>query len=92
MEAYIETSLQSGYTVENKSRSHTWVGDEPEDIGGEDLGPKPSEFILAGLADCKLITMRMYAERKGWDLQDASITLKIIGQEEKNDHRKINKC
>lgn len=76
-EINVSATLKSGYTVENKSRSHTWLSDEPSQYGGEDLGPMPTELLLSALASCKLITMRMYAERKGWDFQGADITLNI---------------
>ena len=76
-------SLKEGYLVENESRGHTWKSDEPESIGGTDLGPIPSELLLSSLASCKLITMRMYANRKEWDFQGATISLKIGEKAEK---------
>ena len=83
MEVSIKASLKEGYNVENMSRSHLWLSDEPQEIGGTDLGPTPSELLLSSLASCKLITMRMYASGKGWDFQDANITLSIVGKDEK---------
>lgn len=44
---------------------HHLVGDEPADLGGDDAGPSPHEFLLAGLGACTVMTLRMYAERKG---------------------------
>ena len=70
-------SLREGYTVENTSRSHVWLCDEPKNFGGADLGPAPSELLLSSLISCKLITMKMYAGRKGWDLQNAHMILKM---------------
>lgn len=76
-EINITATLKEGYTVENTSRSQVWLGDEPTELGGADLGPTPKELLLSSLAGCKLITMRMYAERKEWDLKGASISLSI---------------
>lgn len=76
-DAKITASLKEAYTVQNNGRTHSWIGDEPADLGGKDLGPTPSELLLSSLASCKLITMRMYANRKGWDFQDAIVTLTL---------------
>lgn len=47
---------------------HTIVVDEPPEVGGEDLGPRPTRLLAASLAGCTAITMELYAARKGWDL------------------------
>jgi putative redox protein len=47
---------------------HTLIADEPTRLGGQDAGPAPFDYYLASLAACTAITLRMYAERKGWDL------------------------
>jgi putative redox protein len=56
------------YEHEVRVREHRLTADEPEDIGGRDLGPSPEELLAASLASCTAITMQMYADRKGWDL------------------------
>jgi putative redox protein len=45
-----------------------FVADEPETLGGLDLGPTPHDLVSAGLAACTTQTMRLYAKRKGWPL------------------------
>lgn len=54
---------------------HTLLADEPVSIGGDDTGPSPYELLLAALGACKVMTMRMYAERKGLPMQGAEVTL-----------------
>ncbi len=49
-------------------RKHRLTADEPEDMGGDDMGPSPQELLAASLASCTAITMEMYAKRKGWNV------------------------
>jgi putative redox protein len=61
------------YEHEVRVREHRLTADEPEDIGGRDLGPSPEELLAAALASCTAITMQMYGERKGWDLTGVEV-------------------
>ena len=79
----VQAALLEGYRVENATRSLEWFADEPESIGGTNTAPKPSELLLSALASCKLITMRMYAERKGWDVSGLEVDLEIIEKSDK---------
>jgi len=54
---------------------HHLLADEPASAGGEDSGPGPYDFVLAGLGACKSMTMRLYAERKAFPLERATVTL-----------------
>lgn len=63
------------YQHEATSRGHSVIVDEPEKVGGSDEGMNPYEYLLTALGGCTAITLRMYAERKGWDLQDVTIEL-----------------
>lgn len=47
---------------------HTLVVDEPQDRGGTDTGPRPTQLLAASLAGCTAITVEMYADRKGWEV------------------------
>ena len=67
-----------GFKIAMVSRGHQIMADEPTEIGGSDKGAKPSELLLASLASCKLITLRMYAERKGWELGEITIALRYL--------------
>jgi putative redox protein len=61
------------YEHEVRIRDHRLTADEPEDIGGRDLGPSPEELLAAALASCTAITMQMYADRKGWELSGMEV-------------------
>jgi putative redox protein len=55
---------------------HRMLADEPVAAGGEDTGPGPYDFVLAGLGACTSMTMRLYADRKSLPLQRVTVTLK----------------
>ena len=68
--AHIGTEL---YKTEVKAANNTIISDEPESAGGKDLGFAPKELLASSLAACTCITLRMYANRKGWDLTDVKV-------------------
>jgi putative redox protein len=51
--------------------------DEPASVGGNDLGPDPFSTLLASLAGCTLSTLRMYIDRKGWDIPQITIAVNL---------------
>ena len=55
---------------------HRMLADEPVAAGGEDTGPGPYDFLLAGLGACTSMTMRLYADRKSLPLERVTVTLK----------------
>ena len=54
---------------------HELIADEPSDLGGGDQGPAPYDLLLMSLGACSLITMKMYANRKGWPVDDIHMEL-----------------
>ncbi|MDX6189650.1 OsmC family protein [Flavobacterium sp. Fl-318] len=69
--AQIDTRL---YRTEIKSASgNTVIADEPQEIGGKNLGFSPSELLASSLAACTLITLRMYINRKQWQVSEINI-------------------
>jgi len=49
------------------------IGDEPVDSGGDGLGPNPYELLLAALGQCTVLTILLYARRKGWPVDGVSV-------------------
>jgi putative redox protein len=56
--------------------AHAWTADEPVAAGGDDAGPSPYDLLLAGLGTCTSMTLRMYVERKGWDVGAIDVVLR----------------
>jgi putative redox protein len=70
------TETGSGaYTQEIAVGNHRLNADEPRPIG-DDAGPTPYDLLLAGLGACTSMTVRMYANRKGWPLERIRVTLR----------------
>jgi putative redox protein len=65
---------RKGYEHEVEIREHRLIVDEPEQSGGGDQGPSPTELLAASLASCTAITIEMYADRKDWDLGEVVVT------------------
>jgi putative redox protein len=63
------------YKTELKSANNTIISDEPESTGGKDLGFAPQELLASSLAACTCITLRMYANRKGWNLTEVKVEI-----------------
>lgn len=66
---------EPGYTTEIVAGNHALIADEPESVGGNDFGPSPYELLNSSLGACTAMTLKMYARRKKWDLQEVRIHL-----------------
>ena len=67
-------SSESGVLQEIVSGKHRWRADEPAPYGN-DTAPSPYELLLASLGACTSMTLRLYAQRKGFDLQRITVRL-----------------
>lgn len=63
-------------------RAGQLVLDEPSFNGGKDIGPDPFTTVLSGLIGCTLTTLRMYINRKGWDITDIHCSINLLQQTE----------
>jgi putative redox protein len=61
------------FRTEITTGGKTIIADEPDELGGTDLGPAPGEFLMVSLASCTAITIRMYADRKKWPVEKITV-------------------
>lgn len=74
---------EEDYVVSLQARNHEILADEPEEIGGKDQGLTPYELLLGGLGSCTSVTLKMYAQRKGWIVEDIDVKLELTVEQGK---------
>lgn len=80
--AHIKKEL---YKVELVSTTgNILIADEPLAMGGKDLGFSPKELLASALAACTSATLRMYADRKGWDLEEVKLEVTLERDQKEN--------
>lgn len=72
------------YATSIKAGKNAIIADEPRDLGGTETGLSPDELLLAALSACTAITLRMYADRKGWQLDEVMVHCTLERNREKN--------
>lgn len=78
------------YKTEITTDTHTFLVDEPLDNGGKDLAPSPGDFLRTSLASCTAITLRMYANRKNFPIENIEVKVGTESVDGKTIfHRKI---
>jgi len=65
--------FEDGFTTQMKVGNHAMIADEPLSFGGNDFGPSPYELVSAGLSACTVMTLQMYAKRKGWQIENVEV-------------------
>jgi len=83
----VQTTGQIGethYKTVITNGRHELVADEPKANGGTDLGFSPTELLCSALAACTCATLRMYADRKKWNVTEVKVYIRFTGNPEKN--------
>jgi putative redox protein len=87
MEELFEKDILGHIGTQNYLCTITWrngqfLMDEPENVGGKDLGMDPFSTLMASLAGCTLSTLRMYIDRKEWIIPEINISLNLYQETE----------
>ena len=69
------------YLAEAKTRNHFLTMDQSVASGGDDSGATPVEFLLTAIGGCVSMTLRTYAERRGWDLGEITVNVTQLNDE-----------
>lgn len=78
------TIKEDHYKTILRNGRHELIGDEPKTNGGSDLGFSPGELLCSALATCTCVTLRMYADKKEWNLTDVKANISFTRNTEKN--------
>ena len=70
------TTGASGFRTDVEAAGHTIIADEPAGGGGANDGPSPYDLLLGAIASCTAMTVRMYAARKQWPLEEVVVRLR----------------
>ena len=66
----------TGYRTTITAARHQIIADEPLEDGGTDQGATPYDLLVSALGACTAMTLRMYADRKGWPLEEVVVKLR----------------
>ena len=80
--AHVKETGESAYAVTINVSGHVIKGDEPEAMGGGNLGPAPYDLLLAAMGECTAMTVRWYARQQKWPMDRVEVKLS---------HQKINR-
>ena len=75
-ESLVTVSTGKTFTTRIQTGRHHFIADEPVEKGGNDKGPNPYDLLLSALGACTSITLRMYASRKEWPVDEINVRLR----------------
>ncbi len=80
--------IEHGFRTDILSNGFPLVADEPVSVGGTNTGPTPYDYLLTALGSCTAMTLRMYADRKGWPLEG----VEVISRHDRIHARDCDEC
>ncbi|MBE2184534.1 MAG: OsmC family protein [Anaerolineae bacterium] len=72
-----EITLKDGFKAEAFLGNHLIIADQSVADGGSDEGPTPKQYLVAALGTCTAVTVKMYAQRKGWPLEAVDVQVSV---------------
>lgn len=81
----ITATMYEKFSALSTIRNHQVISGTIKSLGGNDDGMTPHELLESALASCTIITLQMYAVRKGWDVQAIDVTV-TTDSEGENSH------
>ncbi|MCB0668401.1 MAG: alpha/beta fold hydrolase [Saprospiraceae bacterium] len=75
LEVVVNLDPEHKYTTLIKAGTHYLTADEPESVGGDDFGPSPYQLLSSALGACTAMTLKMYSDRKKWNLGEVRVHL-----------------
>ncbi len=82
--ALVSLVNSGGYLGEVRAGRHRLVVDEGTSVGGGDHGLNPYQLLLAALVQCTAATLRMYADRKGWELGEVRVRAQLFRTDDRS--------
>lgn len=77
MSTFATAITKKSFTTQISTKKHMGLTDEPVSLGGKGKGPSPYDLLLASLASCTSITLRMYIDRKKWDVSRIHVRVNV---------------
>jgi putative redox protein len=88
----VSTIGTTKYQCNVEWRNGSFIADEPQLVGGKDSGPDPYTLLLASLANCKIITLRMYIDKKGWDISSIVAKANLYQNKDRENFNTVIDC